>query len=77
VNVIFDASDGEGLHITLAGDAAEVGPKPHWKVGVDLFAALLRGEDDVVEGADVRVRHGKFPEMTSGAAAQQRPGGTP
>jgi hypothetical protein len=72
--VVLDAADGECLHVVLAGDAAQVRLQARLEVGVDLFAAFFGGEDDVMEGVDVGVRHGMASDEKRDACG--RPVGT-
>jgi hypothetical protein len=73
VDVVFDAADGEGLHVVLASDASQIGPEACLEVGVDELAALFGREDDVVEGADVGVWHG---DLEGSWSREPRPVGT-
>ena len=66
--MIGGASNGKHLHAVIAGNFGKVIPKPQLAIGRNELLALLGGEDDVEEGANVAVWHVPplkgFPEIS-------------
>ena len=54
VDVVRHAADFDGLHPVLPGDAAEIRPESFLESRRDQGPALLRAEDAMIIGADVR-----------------------
>ena len=64
--MILHAADGEGFHVIVASNAAEIGPEAELEIGVDGAAAFFGAEDAVVEGARVGVGHARAPQKENG-----------
>ncbi len=60
MGMIFDAADGEGFHVVLAGDAAHLRPQACFKLRRNNFLAMLGAENVMHVNADVGVSHRAF-----------------
>ena len=54
MNMVFDSSDFDGLHLVLPGDTAHESPQPLTQRGGDKFASLFCAENQMNVIADVR-----------------------
>lgn len=75
VNVVFDASDAQCLHVILASNAAEKLPDSRFDVRREPSLAPLRAEDDVVMQRGVGVGREGVSESALGTGLRCDPDG--